>query len=255
VRGRIDDSVPSPRPSPRRVPPLVRRLALATGVAAGLAWTAAPLLAATPAPTVATAGAPLTGAVVAIPGGASTGYATKVVVVTQGSSLSFVNLDELSHTVTSVLRDKHGNPLFSTSAAPTSAAAVAGVRNLPAGQYSFYCQFHPNMTGTLVVASLTGGGGGAPTGAAPTFPQRLRIPPVLTGSHITIPVHEADVRVMPDGPKTLMWTYGGTYPGPTIRRPAGHPTTVTFVNHLPQATGNPTAHSSHPARGARTNIR
>jgi diguanylate cyclase (GGDEF)-like protein len=59
VRGRIDDSVPSPRPSPRRVPPLVRRLALATGVAAGLAWTAAPLLAATPAPAVATAGGAL----------------------------------------------------------------------------------------------------------------------------------------------------------------------------------------------------
>ena len=26
------------------------------------------------------------------------------------------------------------------------------------------------------------------------------------------------------GPKTKMWTYGGTFPGPTIRRPAGQPT-------------------------------
>ena len=34
---------------------------------------------------------------------------------------------------------------------------------------------------------------------------------------------------------TRMWTYGGTFPGPTIRRPAGHRTEVTFHHGLPGA--------------------
>ena len=38
---------------------------------------------------------------------------------------------------------------------------------------------------------------------------------------------------MPTGPLTTMWTYGGSYPGPTIVRPAGKDTKVTFVNRLP----------------------
>jgi spore coat protein A len=48
--------------------------------------------------------------------------------------------------------------------------------------------------------------------------------------------------VLPTGPKTLMWTYGGSYPGPTIRRPAGHDTKVTFTNDLPAAAGAITVH-------------
>ena len=36
---------------------------------------------------------------------------------------------------------------------------------------------------------------------------------------------KALVRVLPHGPRTPMWTYGGTFPGPTIvrRAGAGHP--------------------------------
>ena len=40
--------------------------------------------------------------------------------------------------------------------------------------------------------------------------------------------------MLPHGPKTWMWTYGGSYPGPTIVRPAGQDTKVTFINRLPQ---------------------
>jgi len=32
-----------------------------------------------------------------------------------------------------------------------------------------------------------------------------------------------------DGPCTYMWTYGGTYPGLTIRRPTGQTTRVTAI--------------------------
>jgi FtsP/CotA-like multicopper oxidase with cupredoxin domain len=52
-----------------------------------------------------------------------------------------------------------------------------------------------------------------------------------------MPVRQAGVRVMPTGPLTTMWTYGGTYPGPTIVRPAGKDTKVRFVNKLPVKAG------------------
>jgi spore coat protein A, manganese oxidase len=39
-----------------------------------------------------------------------------------------------------------------------------------------------------------------------------------------------------------MWTYGGTYPGLTIRRPTGQTTRVTFTNNLPSLAGGKTVH-------------
>jgi FtsP/CotA-like multicopper oxidase with cupredoxin domain len=39
-----------------------------------------------------------------------------------------------------------------------------------------------------------------------------------------------------------MWTYGGSFPGPTIRRPAGQPTEVTFVHDLPRKAGELSVH-------------
>ena len=38
-----------------------------------------------------------------------------------------------------------------------------------------------------------------------------------------------------------MWTYDGSYPGPTIRRPAGEPTTITFRHQLPAKVGELTS--------------
>ena len=40
-----------------------------------------------------------------------------------------------------------------------------------------------------------------------------------------------------------MWTYGGTYPGLTIRRPTGETTDVTFTNNLDAAAGELTVHN------------
>src|SRR5690349_20714361 len=59
------------------------------------------------------------------------------------------------------------------------------------------------------------------------FAQPLRIPPVLSGAHINLTMKEVDVQLLPNGPKTRMWTYNGMFPGPTIRRPTGVPTKVT----------------------------
>ncbi len=73
------------------------------------------------------------------------------------------------------------------------------------------------------------------------FRAALRIPPVLTGAQIEIEMREAKVAALP-GRKTKMWTYGGSFPGPTIRRPAGEATEITFVHDLPAKAGELTVH-------------
>jgi spore coat protein A, manganese oxidase len=54
-------------------------------------------------------------------------------------------------------------------------------------------------------------------------------------------MRQAEVQALP-GPRTRMWTYDGTFPGPTIRRPAGERTEVTFKHRLPHAAGELTVH-------------
>jgi spore coat protein A, manganese oxidase len=74
------------------------------------------------------------------------------------------------------------------------------------------------------------------------FTRPLVIPKVITAADITLHAVQADVPILP-GRKTRMWTYGGTFPGPTIRRPAGETTTLTLVNDLPAAAGSLTLHN------------
>jgi FtsP/CotA-like multicopper oxidase with cupredoxin domain len=54
-------------------------------------------------------------------------------------------------------------------------------------------------------------------------------------------MRQAEVQALP-GQKTRMWTYDGTFPGPTIRRPAGERTEVTFKHRLPDDAGELTVH-------------
>jgi hypothetical protein len=51
------------------------------------------------------------------------------------------------------------------------------------------------------------------------FTRPLPIPTVLADANITIPMKNAPVQALPCGNATMMWTYDGTFPGPTIRRP------------------------------------
>ena len=69
----------------------------------------------------------------------------------------------------------------------------------------------------------------------------LPIPRVITAADIDLPMVEAEVPVLP-GAKTRMWTYGGEFPGPTIRRPVGETTTATFSHRLPKRAGELTVH-------------
>jgi FtsP/CotA-like multicopper oxidase with cupredoxin domain len=73
------------------------------------------------------------------------------------------------------------------------------------------------------------------------FRRALPIPPVLTDATIELEMRQAKVALLP-GRKTKLWTYGGSFPGPTIRRPAGEPTQVTFVHNLPRKAGELTVH-------------
>jgi FtsP/CotA-like multicopper oxidase with cupredoxin domain len=54
-------------------------------------------------------------------------------------------------------------------------------------------------------------------------------------------MRQAEVQVFPGRP-TRMWTYDGTFPGPTIRRPAGERTEVTFKHRLPADAGELSVH-------------
>ncbi|HYH62576.1 MAG TPA: multicopper oxidase family protein [Solirubrobacterales bacterium] len=73
------------------------------------------------------------------------------------------------------------------------------------------------------------------------YTRRLPIPRELTEADLTLPIKPAEVKILP-GRKTKMWTYGGTFPGPTIRRPSGERTTVTFKHRLPTKAGELTVH-------------
>ena len=73
------------------------------------------------------------------------------------------------------------------------------------------------------------------------FGRPLPIPDVISDAQIALEMREARIPVLP-GQKTKMWTYGGSFPGPTIRRPAGEPTEVTFTHALPPSAGELTVH-------------
>jgi spore coat protein A, manganese oxidase len=77
------------------------------------------------------------------------------------------------------------------------------------------------------------------------FRTPLPIPEVLSERQLRIEMREAEVPILPGRP-TRMWTYNGSFPGPTIRRPAAPPgdppTEVTFAHNLPGAAGELTVH-------------
>jgi FtsP/CotA-like multicopper oxidase with cupredoxin domain/plastocyanin len=224
--------------------PRRRAARLAGGVwgvlALSLALSLALLLAGTPSSlpsgTRAAASPPPTATLV-IDRGAKT-FSPDRVTLAGGGTLNLVNLDIFDHTVTSVATDEEGTPLFDVRVAAGTSATITGVETLAAGSYDFFCKLHPQMRGLLVVE----GGGGTVTPELTSFDQPLVVPRKERGARITLPMRLARVRMLPTGPKTPMWTYGGSYPGPTIVRPAGRETRVRFVHRLPRRAGAMTVH-------------
>jgi len=181
---------------------------------------------------------PIFGSIVIPKDAATNGYATKLVTISQDGGLSVVNLDSIDHTVTSVATDGDGDPLFDVIVPPGATISVPAAKLLAAGTYDFYCRFHPNMQGKLVVEGDSGG----VTPTPPKFEQPLFVPPVKSSAHIRLRMEKAKQRILPDGLRTPIWAYDGMWPGPTIRRPAGHDTKVTFLNALPPRAGSTSVH-------------
>ncbi len=107
----------------------------------------------------------------------------------------------------------------------------------------------PRRRFALTVSTLVVAGAAAMVpvsgAASPDFPRftaPLKIPPVLTGQDITLTMAQTEQRLLPTGPLTKMWTYNGSFPGPTIRRPSGVPTNLTIKNDLPASAGSLTTH-------------
>lgn len=190
-----------------------------------------------PAGPVATVGT-VSSTVVIERGGTQHGYAAAVVTISPDGTLSVVNNDTVAHTVTSVALGPSGLPLFDTRVEPGQRTVVAGATGLTAGEYPFYCRFHPNMQATLVVE----GDGGVVTPTPPSFDQPLVLPPVIRSRHPRVRLERTPVQIFATGAPTPMWTYGGTYPGPTFIRPTGRSTKVTFAHRLPPASGAMSVH-------------
>ncbi len=66
-------------------------------------------------------------------------------------------------------------------------------------------------------------------------------------AYYRIPLHETRVRVHRDLPPTRMWTFGGSFPGPTIETQSGRGIVVDWVNQLPSRHFLPIDHTLHGA--------
>jgi spore coat protein A len=82
----------------------------------------------------------------------------------------------------------------------------------------------------------------SPTPTPTPFSRPLVLPPVTTNANVSVGIDPGCAQIL-DGPCTNMWTYGGTYPGLTIRRPTGQTTNVTFTNNLDPVAGALTVHN------------
>lgn len=92
----------------------------------------------------------------------------------------------------------------------------------------------------------------------PKFVDPLPRPAVLepVGKVDCDPLYEIEMvqvtqQLHRDFPLTPVWTYNGTYPGPTIEARRNHPIAVRYLNHLPEThllTVDTTVHGAEPFR-------
>ncbi|MER7498720.1 multicopper oxidase family protein [Nonomuraea pusilla] len=89
---------------------------------------------------------------------------------------------------------------------------------------------------------VTGAGLRSAVPLPPPFQVPLPVPPVLKpvgtsggADRYEITQRETAAEILP-GVRTPLWTYGGTFPGPTIESRRGRPVTVTHRNELPVPT-------------------
>lgn len=92
------------------------------------------------------------GVVAVPPEGTVAGFVAPAVVLPQGSTLTLVNGDTMTHDVSSADRTKSGQRLFKSDFTSAGGASeVKGVEGLKPGSYGFICSLHPNMKGELTI--------------------------------------------------------------------------------------------------------
>lgn len=85
------------------------------------------------------------------------------------STIVFDNRDAgIQHNIAIFEDDTMATVLFRGELVTGPGKAEYQIPPLPAGEYYFHCDVHPNMNGTVVVGGDGGGSGGGPTGGTPT---------------------------------------------------------------------------------------
>ncbi len=85
------------------------------------------------------------------------------------STIVFHNRDAgIQHNIAIFEDDTMATVLFRGELVTGPGTADYRIPPLPAGEYYFHCDVHPNMNGTVVVGGDGGGSGGGPTGGTPT---------------------------------------------------------------------------------------
>jgi plastocyanin len=133
---------------------------------------------------------------------------TSTIAVSLGQTVEFVNQDDRPHTATSTGAPPPGGAAFDSGRLGTG----AGFRFTPgvAGAWSFLCDFHPEMRGTLVVGGGGGGqnpGPGGPGAPPPGGTPPGGTPPPPTGDVVAIVITDAGFagNVTVDLGQTLEW--------------------------------------------------
>ncbi len=98
-------------------------------------------------------------------------YVPSSITVAPGGTVTWTNNDDRAHTVTANDRSFDSGIM---------AAGATWSRTFPnGGTFAYFCELHPDMTGSVVVSASTGGGGGGttPPPPAPRHPPRPHRPP------------------------------------------------------------------------------
>lgn len=128
--------------------------------------------------------------------------------------LTFDNQDaDTQHNLAIYEDDTATTPLFQGELVTGVATIEYKIPAIPAGEYYFQCDVHPNMNGTVVVGGPGGGGAGG-SGGAPSETGSPSAPPSDTGESATASIAAA----------------GLAFDTETLSFPANSPVILTFDN-------------------------
>ncbi len=152
-------------------------------------------------------------------------FSPAVLTVPVGTTVTWVNEDNVYHTVTS---DVPGGALQSPNIQQGERWTFMFMED---GTYEYHCIPHPFMTAKVVVGTGQGGGGGGPL-SLPHTRYDPSTQPVAPGWHwwnFTLRAKELNLAVAPGVPYAA-WTFDGTVPGPVFRVRQGDRVTIRLIN-------------------------